>query len=227
MKGENGEEKEFLGYIYDDIRPPLKIPPFAKRDRVEVKLPGGDKWQKGIVDGGENWQDDLGHIRVFLWEEGANGEPKIGNIPKLFDPENVEEMRFDDNVSDESPGDAAGGRYVPKEGIIAANEKQKGHFRLIKKEVWDAYVGMYPGSGPIIVAVEKPYSNPANWEIDQDYMHYLRETGIPPEQKGPMSEVRDIEAAVQENQDSETGQLEQMMAAHEASQQSLYRAAPR
>ena len=35
-----------------------------------------------------------------------------------------------------------------------------------------------------------------------------------------MSEVRDIEAAVQENQDSETGQLEQMMAAHEASQQS-------
>ena len=209
---EENESKE--GIVYAEIRVPLVIPPFVRRDRVEVFKDG--EWKEGLVAGGENFHDDNDKIRVHIRDE--NGD--LSKISYPFDPENLEEIRFNDKVQFEK-GSPGGGRYIPKDGIRAASEKAKGHFRLIKKEVWDEYVAMYPGSGPMIVATEKPYTNPENWAIDQDFMHTYRETGLPPERQN-VDEVADLESFVGEHEKTEDEELERLVGNQEASLTEAY-----
>ena len=206
-------------------------------------------WRAGIIKGGKDWRNEENeHVWVQVWGGATWKEPpkekdqpkedkpghyyfdkdkvKLSSVAKLYDPHS-NLIRFNDHLGRDKDEMHAGGRYVAKVGIEAASEKEKGHFRLIRKEVWDEYCKIYPGSGPLIICRKKIDINlPANWEIDQDFMHTFRETGAPPVRpKGPQGEdavnngadeVDFLEKAVREHDESEIDDLEKHLERNEA-----------
>ena len=48
-------------------------------------------------------------------------------------------------------------KFVPKEDLECANGQEGGHYRLVTERVWQAYVDLYPDSGPKILSVRDSY----------------------------------------------------------------------
>jgi len=63
-------------------------------------------------------------------------------------------------------------KWIAREKLQQANSVEgrdgEGHYRRINEAVWEKFVELYPGSGPVVTVSEAPYHNQNLWTIDTE-----------------------------------------------------------